>query len=68
MRRIVIGAAGVEVKAVLNESKTGVTPASRGDEPRAASPVNVFGKVEGDATVLRKVKDGADVVISACPG
>lgn len=43
----------------------GPTPASRGDEIRAASPVNVFGKVEGDAAVFRKVKDGEEIVISA---
>ena len=39
----------------------GPTPASRGREPRAASPVNVFAKMVGDATVFRKVKDG-DIV------
>ena len=39
----------------------GPTPASHGDEPRAASPVNVFGKVEGDATRFRAVRDGARV-------
>ena len=36
----------------------GPTPASDGDEPRAASPVNVFGKILGDATALRAVRDG----------
>ncbi|MCC7355898.1 MAG: hypothetical protein IT330_19335 [Anaerolineae bacterium] len=41
----------------------GPTPASRGDEVRAASPVNVFGQVEGDPTVFRKVRDGATVVV-----
>jgi len=41
----------------------GPTPASRGDEVRAASPVNVFGRVEGDTTVFRKVTDGATVVV-----
>ena len=41
----------------------GPTPASEGNEPRAASPVNVFGKVEGDVTRLRAVRDGAGVTL-----
>jgi hypothetical protein len=41
----------------------GPTPASEGDEPRAASPVNVFGKVEGDATCFRAVRDGTSVTL-----
>lgn len=41
----------------------GRTPASRGDEPRAASAVNVFGRVAGDATIFRQVRDGAAVFI-----
>jgi len=36
----------------------GRTPASRGELPAAASPVNVFGKIVKDATVFSKVKDG----------
>ena len=39
----------------------GKTPASEGDEPRAASKVNVFGKIEGDYNVFKNVKDG-DIV------
>jgi hypothetical protein len=39
----------------------GPTPASQGDEIRPASPVNVFGRVEGDPTVFRKVRAGATV-------
>jgi len=39
----------------------GPTPASRGDEIRPASPVNVFGRVEGDATVFRQVRAGTTV-------
>ena len=39
----------------------GRTPASQGDEPRAASPVNPLGKVEGDATVFKGVKSGTGV-------
>lgn len=41
----------------------GPTPVSRGDEIRPASPVNVFGRIVGDATVLRKVQDGATVTV-----
>jgi hypothetical protein len=39
----------------------GPTPASQGDEIRPASPVNVFGRVEGDPTVFSKVRAGATV-------
>ena len=42
----------------------GPTPASRGDEIRAASAVNVIGSIEGDATVLKQVQSGARVVVS----
>ena len=42
----------------------GRTPASRGEEIRAASPVNIIGKVEGDARVFKKVKDGVAVTIA----
>lgn len=41
----------------------GRTPASRGDEIRAASAVNVMGAVEGDATALRQVRSGVRVVV-----
>ena len=42
----------------------GPTPASIDDRPRAASPVNVFGSVTGDATVLRGVRNGAHIQIT----
>jgi hypothetical protein len=42
----------------------GPTPASIGLEIRPASPVNVFGKLEGDATILKSVRSGATVWIS----
>ena len=42
----------------------GPTPASSGNEPRAASPVNVFGKILGDPTVFRRVRSGEEVAIS----
>ncbi|MHA1300862.1 MAG: cyclophilin-like fold protein [Candidatus Helarchaeota archaeon] len=41
----------------------GPTPASQGDKPVAASPVNIFGKIIGDATVLKSVKNGAEVIV-----
>ena len=41
----------------------GPTPASRGDEIRPASPVNVLGRIEGDPTVLRRVRAGERVVV-----
>ena len=41
----------------------GLTPASRGNEIRAASAVNVIGAVEGDATVLKQVRAGARVIV-----
>ena len=41
----------------------GPTPASRGTEIRAASKVNVFGRITGDATVFSKVPDGAKITI-----
>jgi len=39
----------------------GPTPASRGDEIRAASAVNILGKVLSDPKVFLKVKDGANI-------
>ena len=41
----------------------GPTPASRGTEIRAASPVNIIGKVHSALTILRKVKDGANITL-----
>jgi hypothetical protein len=39
----------------------GPTPASHGDEIRAASAVNVIGKVLSDPKIFKKVKDGQKV-------
>jgi hypothetical protein len=39
----------------------GPTPASRGGEIRPASPVNVFGRLIGDATAFKKVRAGTVV-------
>jgi len=41
----------------------GRTPASKDDKPVAASPVNVFGKVIGDPTVLNAVNDGDEIIV-----
>lgn len=41
----------------------GRTPASRGDEIRPASPVNVFGHVEGDPAIFKTVRGGEKVVL-----
>ena len=41
----------------------GPTPASQGDEIRPASPVNIFGKIIGDAKVFKKVQSGAKIII-----
>ncbi len=41
----------------------GPTPASRGSEIRPASEVTVFGKVEGDPKLFKKVSSGAKVVL-----
>ena len=41
----------------------GPTPASQGDEIRAASAVNVIGKVLSDPKVLLKVRDGVRIML-----
>ncbi len=41
----------------------GPTPVSRGKEIRAASAVNVFGRIEGELSDLNAVNDGDEVVI-----
>lgn len=42
----------------------GPTPVSRGDQPRAYSPVNVFGRVVGDAKQFKTVTGGAKVSVT----
>jgi hypothetical protein len=42
----------------------GPTPVSTDERPRAFSPVNVFGKMEGDAKLFKKVKSGAIVKVT----
>jgi hypothetical protein len=46
----------------------GPTPASLGNEIRPASEVNVFGRVEGDATVFRQASDGVRVTLERVTG
>jgi len=41
----------------------GPTPASRGAEIRPASAVNVFGKITGDLSVLKKIKSGSAILV-----
>ena len=41
----------------------GPTPASKGDEIRPASPVNIFGNIKSGTNVLKRVKPGAKIVI-----
>ncbi|MCX5908806.1 MAG: cyclophilin-like fold protein [Deltaproteobacteria bacterium] len=45
----------------------GPTPVSKGSEVRAASAVNVIGRVLGDAKVFKKVPSGAKVRIERLP-
>ncbi|MGC8874757.1 MAG: cyclophilin-like fold protein [Chloroflexia bacterium] len=46
----------------------GPTPVSRDDRPRAYSPVNVVGRILGDASVLRGVPDGCRVRVERAQG
>ena len=39
----------------------GPTPVSQNHEPRAYSPVNVFGKILGDAQVFRQISSGSSI-------
>jgi hypothetical protein len=43
----------------------GPTPVSKGGEIRAASQVTVLGKVIGDATVLKNVAAGTEIIIKS---
>jgi hypothetical protein len=45
----------------------GPTPVSTDERPRAYSPVNVLGRVLGDATQFRAVRAGAKVRLSRAP-
>ena len=41
----------------------GRTPASTDERPRAASPVNILGKIVGDATAFKAVTSGTKVTL-----
>ena len=41
----------------------GPTPISRGAEIRPADPVNVFGRVQGDPEIFRKIKSGESLMV-----
>ena len=43
----------------------GKTPVSISDKPRAYSPVNVFGKITGDISMLKKVENGDSITVRA---
>jgi hypothetical protein len=71
--RIWITAGAIEAEAELNNTKTAqaiwqALPVKGrvslwGDEIRPASPVNVFGKVIGDATISKKVAAGTRIAV-----
>lgn len=42
----------------------GPTPASRGNESRAAGPVNVIGMIKGNLDVLRNLKEPLNITIT----
>jgi hypothetical protein len=46
----------------------GPTPASSGEEPRAYSPVNILGRVLGDAARFRGVRSGTAVRLARAEG
>ncbi len=46
----------------------GPTPASSDAQPRAASPVNIFGHVLDDATQLKKISQGTKIYVSRSKG
>jgi hypothetical protein len=46
----------------------GPTPASRGDEIRPASPVNIVGRVDGDPLVFKQVASGSRVRLERLDG
>jgi len=72
-RAIRITAGQVSASAELNDSKTAsaiwdalpieAKAETWGDEIRPASPVNVVGRVSGDATVFKNVRAGTRVTI-----
>lgn len=46
----------------------GPTPVSKSEQPRAYSPVNILGKIEGDLSGLKAVQQGAIVQLQKADG
>ena len=46
----------------------GPTPVSPGDQPRAYSPVNVFGRALGSLQPLKNVSSGATIIVRPAEG
>jgi len=45
----------------------GPTPTSRGEEIRPASPVTVFGRLIGEATIFKEVKESTPILVRRGP-
>ena len=41
----------------------GLTPSSKGDDIRPASPVNIIGKILGDLEILKTIESGEGVLV-----
>src|SRR4030042_6755862 len=41
----------------------GRTPVSKNEKPRAYSPVNIFGRITGDPSLLKKIQSGTEIHI-----
>ena len=39
----------------------GRTPVSKTEKPRAYSPVNIFGRITGDPSLLKKIQSGTEI-------
>jgi hypothetical protein len=46
----------------------GPTPASRGAEIRPASAVNVFGRITGDVSILKRISSGSSILVEKASG
>jgi len=41
----------------------GPTPISKGNDIKPANPVNVFGKIQGDPKIFKKIRSGDKIII-----
>ena len=48
---------------VVSVYSSGRTPVSTSDKPRAASNVNVFGKIIGDTEILKQIRSGDQIIV-----